>query len=89
MSTLDHLRALDQLCCPETRQSLDPADEELCDELNAGIQEGELCDESGEVVDRSIEGALVRSDGEVAYPIRNGIPNLLLDDRIPLEEDSD
>ena len=38
----------------------------------------------GEAVKAPLEGALVRSDGQRAYPIRDGIPRLLIDEGIPL-----
>ena len=33
-----------------------------------------------------LEGGLLRADGKVVYPIRNGIPVMLIDEAIPLGE---
>lgn len=45
---------------------------------------GDLRDHAGRVVRESISAGLVREDGALLYPIRNGIPVLLLDEALPL-----
>jgi len=35
-------------------------------------------------VTEKIEAALVRSDGKVAYPVRDGIPIMLVEEALPL-----
>ncbi|MFP4600228.1 MAG: hypothetical protein ACOC9J_01865 [Persicimonas sp.] len=74
----------DALRCPETGQTLRRLGDERLDELNNAIRNGELSNEAGESVERTLEGALVREDEDVAYPIRDGVPNLLMGDRITL-----
>jgi uncharacterized protein YbaR (Trm112 family) len=56
---------LNILCCPSTRQSLRPATEE------------ELIRFRG--MDPAWEEGLVTEDGRRAYPVRGGLPILLID----------
>lgn len=72
------------LRCPETRQQLRELDDSKLGELNEAIRQGELLSEAGSPVEETLEGGLIREDDAVVYPIRGGVPNLLLDDRIPL-----
>lgn len=74
----------ESLRCPETGQELSPLGDERLDDLNEAIRSGELTNEAGEPVERTLESALVREDDDVAYPIRDGVPNLLMGDRISL-----
>ncbi|MFW5968146.1 MAG: hypothetical protein ACOCV2_11540 [Persicimonas sp.] len=72
------------LTCPETGQRLEPLDDERLSRLNEAIRDGSLVDDSGQRVERTLQGALVREDGQVAYAVHDDIPNLLLEDRIRL-----
>jgi uncharacterized protein YbaR (Trm112 family) len=72
------------LCCPETHQPLLPADRVLIDRLNARIRLGELRNRGGQPVREAMEEALVRADGQCVYPLREGLPILLVDEAIPL-----
>jgi uncharacterized protein YbaR (Trm112 family) len=72
------------LRCPETRQPLRPIDADKLDEFNASIRAGELQNEAGDTIEETLDGALIREDEEIAYPIRDGVPNLLIGDRISL-----
>ncbi len=60
---------LDLVCCPETHQPLRFA---TTDELTrlAAIP--------------PLESALLREDGRVAYPIRDGIPLLIVEEQLTL-----
>lgn len=73
------------LCCPETHQPLTIADEQTVNKINELITSGKLKNRSGNVVTEKIDGGLVRSDGKYLYPVRNGIPIMLIDDAIALE----
>ena len=73
------------LRCPETRQTLAPADQELLTQLAARREGRTLHDRAGRRVDEEIAAALVREDGKVAYPVRQGIAVLLVDAGIPVE----
>jgi uncharacterized protein YbaR (Trm112 family) len=76
---------LDILCCPETRQDLRLAGIEELRELNLAIGRGVVRDVQGRPVAEVVEDALVRADGIRAYPVRGGIPVLLVDEALVLE----
>lgn len=76
---------LDILCCPETRQDLRLAGTEELRDLNAAIGRGDIRDAQGRLVAEVVEDALVRADGIRAYPVRGGIPVLLVDEALVLE----
>jgi uncharacterized protein YbaR (Trm112 family) len=76
---------LDILCCPETKQDLRLAGSEELRDLNLAIGRGAVRDAQGRSVTESVEDALVRTDGLRAYPVRGGIPVLLLDEALVLE----
>jgi uncharacterized protein YbaR (Trm112 family) len=59
---------LDLVCCPETHQPLRFATPDELPRLANPTQ--------------PLEAALLREDGRVAYPIRNGIPLLVIDEQI-------
>ena len=75
-------KLLEILVCPESRTSLSLASDELIHKLNLKIKSGELHDRSGASLTEEIESGLVREDGQVLYPIRNGIPVLLIESGI-------
>ena len=66
------------LCCPETRQPLAPVDAATLDRLNDRIVARGFKNRGGKAVTEPCEGGLVRQDGQVVYPIRQGIPILLI-----------
>jgi uncharacterized protein len=76
---------LSLLCCPEDHTPLKPADDELVARLNASIEAGKLKNRGGQTLSKQLDGALVRSDGRIAYPIVDEIPVLLIDEGISLE----
>lgn len=78
---------LDILVCPETKQPVSRADDELVARLNASLERGELRTRSGDEVRERLDGGLVREDGRLLYPIRDDIPVMLVDEAIPLGED--
>ena len=84
MPNVDRLISL--LRCPQTRGSLRLAERDLVEKLNARIGRKALEDQRGERVTRKLDGALVREDDAVAYPVRGGIYDLLIDDAIPLDQ---
>ncbi len=73
------------LCCPETHQPLELAAPGTVAAINQKIARGELKNRVGERIDEPVEGGLERSDGKYFFPIRRGIPVLLIDQAILLE----
>jgi uncharacterized protein len=72
------------LCCPETHAGLAAADPTVIRTLNERIVAGQLRNRAGQLVTAPIDAGLVRSDGRFLYPIRHGIPVMLIDEAIPL-----
>jgi len=77
---------LSLLVCPQTRQPVAPAPAELVAALNRLIAEGTLRNEGGQLLQQPLESALLRQDGAVAYPVREGIPIMLVEEGIAVPE---
>jgi len=74
------------LCCPETKQEVSLLDQKAVERLNQRIVKGELKTKGGQPVTEKIDGGLLRKDKTVAYPIRDQIPIMLIEEGIPIEE---
>lgn len=74
------------LACPETHQKLSEADAALVERVNAAIAAGDQRNAAGHHVEQAIEGGLVREDGAILYPVRDGIPVLLIEEGLPLAD---
>ena len=72
------------LCCPETHQPLRPAPEDLVASLNERIGQGNVRNRSGKAVTERCEAGLLREDGKALYPVRGGLPILLVAEAIPV-----
>jgi uncharacterized protein YbaR (Trm112 family) len=70
------------LACPETKEPVALADQALVGRANAGIEAGQVKSRDGQVVTRTMESALLRQDRKVLYPVRGGIPIMLIDESI-------
>ena len=77
-------KLLQILCCPETHQALREAEAGLLAQLNEKIGAGALKNRAGQPVKEVLQGGLVRADGKFVYPVRQGIPVMLVDEAIPL-----
>jgi uncharacterized protein YbaR (Trm112 family) len=66
------------LVCPETHQDVVLATPGEITLLNDAIREGHVLTAGGNPVDQPVEGALIRVDRSIAYPIRDGIPVMLV-----------
>jgi len=73
---------LEILVCPETKQPLTVAGEELLERLNASVADGAAVTRDGEAISQPVTEGLLREDGRVLYPIRQGIPIMLIDESI-------
>lgn len=71
--------------CPETKQKLSFADADLLDRVNGAIGAGSLTNQGGSRVKGRIEEGLIREDGMLLYPVKDGIPVMLLDEAIRLD----
>jgi len=76
---------LEILVCPETRQPVRPANEDLLGRLNEAIRAGEVANRGGNAVEDSVDEGLVREDGKVLYPVREDIPIMLIDEAIEVD----
>jgi uncharacterized protein YbaR (Trm112 family) len=76
MVTEDLIRILR---CPETRQPVALAPQQMIDALNGLVRQGTLRDVGGEPVERPLEAGLMREDGRVLYPVIDGIPRMLIE----------
>lgn len=77
---------LDILVCPETKEPLGVAGEALLARLNSAVERGTVTTRGGETVKDPVGAGLVREDGEVLYPVREGIPIMLIDESIDLRQ---
>jgi uncharacterized protein YbaR (Trm112 family) len=77
---------LDILVCPERRTPLSLADERLLAAVNRAVAEKRLRNRAGERLEKLLDGGLVRDDRAVLYPVIDGIPIMLIDEAIPLDQ---
>ena len=75
---------LEILVCPETKQPVALASEEVLSKLAQDIEAGRVRNRGGEKVTKSITEGLVREDGKILYPVDDGIPVMLIEESIEL-----
>jgi uncharacterized protein YbaR (Trm112 family) len=73
---------LDILVCPEARTPVRMADDVLLKGLNRAIEAGKVCNRRGDVLRDPVQAGLIREDGELLYPVREGIPIMLIDEAV-------
>jgi uncharacterized protein YbaR (Trm112 family) len=74
------------LVCPETHQDVTLATDDEIALLNDAIREGRLLTAGGKSVNQPVEGALIRTDRSIAYPIRDGIPVMLVPEGLAIPQ---
>jgi uncharacterized protein YbaR (Trm112 family) len=75
---------LEILVCPESKQPVSPAGEDVLAKLNSEIEAGRLRNRGGEPVAKPIQEGLIREDGKILYPVDDGIPVMLIEESIEL-----
>ena len=71
------------LVCPETHQDVALATPGEIALINEAIRQGQVRTAGGNPVEQPVEGALIRSDRAIAYPIRDNIPVMLVSEGLP------
>lgn len=79
-------KLLSILCCPETKQDLEPLSDDVIKTINRRIASGGLKNRGGDEVKDPIDGALLRQDRTYFYPVREDIPIMLIDEAIAFAE---
>ena len=83
---MSSIKALAFIRCPVDRSELTVADSGLLKRINAAIRDGRLRNRCGRQLGEHVDGALVRLDGEAFYPIIHGIPILLQDEAVEMDQ---
>ncbi len=77
---------LELLVCPESREKLRVADEAVVAKVNAAIEAGTLKNRNGDPVTQKLDTGLLRVDDAMLYAVVEDIPNLVVDEGIPLDQ---
>ena len=77
---------LSMLVCPETHQDLVEANAAEIAILNEAISAGRMRTVAANQVSDPVDGALIRADRAVAYPIRDEIPVMLVAEGLDIRE---
>ena len=79
-------RLLTILRCPVSHKGLSVLKKDRLALVNAAIEAGELVNHEGLAIAESLKEALVTDDGKRIYPVNDGIPVLLEDESISMEQ---
>ena len=77
---------LAMLVCPIDHRPLRVAAASLLNQLNELAASGSLRSQSGGTVAGRFSGALINEPGTIAYLVIDGIPNMVAEDSIPLDQ---
>ena len=77
---------LSLLRCPRTGGELRLAGPEELAGYNDRVREGRLGNAAGQKLTQAMEGALVSECGRWAYPVHEGIPVLLVEEAVALDD---
>ncbi len=75
---------LEILVCPETKQPIALAGDDVLARVNEKIAAGNQRNRGGDKVERPVAEGLVREDGKVLYTVDDGIPVMLIEESIEL-----
>ena len=81
-----HPELLAILVCPETHQDVPLGTPNEVGHINAAIGQGQVKTAAGAPVKVPVEGALIRADRAIAYPIRDGFPVMLVDEGLAIAQ---
>ena len=70
-------KLLEILCCPVTKQPVEPLPRERLEALNTLIEQGEAWYQDGTQVTEPVREALITDNGERIYLVNDGIPVML------------
>jgi uncharacterized protein YbaR (Trm112 family) len=79
-------RLLTILRCPVSHKGLSVLKKDQLARVNAAINAGELTNHEGAAVAIPLVEALITDDGKRIYPVDDGIPVLLEDESISMEQ---
>jgi len=79
-------RLLSILRCPVSHKGLVVLAKDKLAQVNAAIDAGELHNHEGSAVSKALDEALITDDGKRIYPVDDGIPVLLEDESISMEQ---
>lgn len=79
-------RLLTILRCPVSHKGLSVLKKEKLARVNAAIDAGKLVNHGGSTVAAALTEALITDDGKRIYPVDDGIPVLLEDESISMEQ---
>ncbi len=74
------------LCCPDDGSALTLGGESLVAQVNDMIHGRQLRNRAGQLVEHSLDGGLINANANMLYPIIEGIPVLVRDEAIPLNQ---
>jgi len=77
-------RLLNFLVCPETKLKLSFAENRILEQVNAKIKSHALLNRGGISVSEPLNAGLIREDKKLLFPIREGIPVMLMEEAIEL-----
>lgn len=82
---MQHFKSYAHLRCPDDHTELTLANDSLIREVNQRIKAGCAVNRGGRRVLEPIAAGLVRTAGDLLYPIVHGIPLLLRDEAISID----
>ena len=79
-------KLLDFICCPVTRSPLELLPERELTQLNELIASKRIRNREDTVIETPLTEALVTRSGKLIYPIRDGVPLLLEEEGMALQQ---